>query len=264
MLKAFRLKVDLLSTTLFSSISLLFLTIAPGVLGGDIVRAFYLMRRGFKQDRLEILNSIFIDRVFGIIAPLSVPLFLFFAQDLPFSQLPLLTLIGIIFATFSCLSLILWIQISLKPMPWLTSVLNFSYRLILIGPILKNILPIFKNLKYLLASFMAAAVHGLLTAAIYLLFAREISEHTANLFQFSQIIPLGSIVLAIPISPGGLGIGHVAFENLFKMIGQGDGANIFNVVVLSFMAVNLLGAIPYLLYKGQKSQSEKVLSTSNA
>jgi hypothetical protein len=54
---------------------------------------------------------------------------------------------------------------------------------------------------------------------------------------------------ALPLAPGGLGLGHVAFERLFTMVGLTGGANIFNVMVLGQLSLNLLGVIPYLLYR---------------
>jgi hypothetical protein len=54
---------------------------------------------------------------------------------------------------------------------------------------------------------------------------------------------------ALPLAPGGLGVGHVAFDKLFAMVGLQGGANVFNVMVLTQLALNLLGVFPYLLYR---------------
>lgn len=58
--------------------------------------------------------------------------------------------------------------------------------------------------------------------------------------------------LALPISPGGIGVGHVAFDKLFQMIGQSQESNIFNIFLLSQLILNLLGAVPYLSLKSPR------------
>lgn len=65
----------------------------------------------------------------------------------------------------------------------------------------------------------------------------------------ATVFPLGMLTAALPIAPGGLGVGHVAFEQLFNMIGITGGANTFNLFVLSLLALNLIGVVPYLRMK---------------
>jgi len=52
--------------------------------------------------------------------------------------------------------------------------------------------------------------------------------------------------MILPISPAGLGVGHVAFDRLFSMIGLHDGATVFNVYLIGQLTPCLLGVIPYL------------------
>ena len=61
-------------------------------------------------------------------------------------------------------------------------------------------------------------------------------------------MPIGLITIAIPIAPGGIGIGHVAFESLYQLAGLSGGADIFNLYIIVQLAVFLLGGIPYFLY----------------
>jgi uncharacterized membrane protein YbhN (UPF0104 family) len=72
---------------------------------------------------------------------------------------------------------------------------------------------------------------------------------TVNLTAIATIFPLGMLVTALPVAPGGLGVGHVAFDKLFLMVGLTQGANIFNVFTLLQLVLNLFGIIPYLYLK---------------
>ena len=65
-----------------------------------------------------------------------------------------------------------------------------------------------------------------------------------NFLDIFSIVPIGMIITAIPISPGGLGVGHAAFEKLFQYFYVMNGANLFNIFWIIFIFNNLLGVIP--------------------
>jgi hypothetical protein len=64
-------------------------------------------------------------------------------------------------------------------------------------------------------------------------------------------MPIGLITTAIPLAPGGIGIGHVAFESLYQLVGVSGGADIFNIYIIVQLSVYLLGGIPYFLYNSE-------------
>jgi hypothetical protein len=61
------------------------------------------------------------------------------------------------------------------------------------------------------------------------------------------VLPIGQIATALPISPAGLGVGHVAFKKLFTYFHHTNGATLFNNVWLIVVLTNLFGVIPFLL-----------------
>ncbi|HVJ95168.1 MAG TPA: hypothetical protein VM580_35565, partial [Labilithrix sp.] len=62
----------------------------------------------------------------------------------------------------------------------------------------------------------------------------------------ATIFPLGLLTMMLPISPSGLGVGHVAFKRLFEAIGLAGGATVFNVYLLGQMLFCLLGVFWFL------------------
>jgi uncharacterized membrane protein YbhN (UPF0104 family) len=68
------------------------------------------------------------------------------------------------------------------------------------------------------------------------------------LVSYFVLVPLGLMVTAIPISPGGLGVGQVAFLGLFQMVGTAQGANLITLYMAAYALVNVSGAllIPFL------------------
>jgi uncharacterized membrane protein YbhN (UPF0104 family) len=66
------------------------------------------------------------------------------------------------------------------------------------------------------------------------------------LIGYMIMVPLGLLVTAIPVTPAGLGVGHVAFLTLFRMLGTPQGANLFTLYSVSYVLINLSGAFLYL------------------
>jgi hypothetical protein len=67
--------------------------------------------------------------------------------------------------------------------------------------------------------------------------------------RFAAIFPIGILVTAVPIAPGGMGVGHIGFEKLFHLVGLARGADMFNIYILGNLCLSLSGVIPYFLYK---------------
>lgn len=65
----------------------------------------------------------------------------------------------------------------------------------------------------------------------------------------SVIFPIGTLSLMLPISVAGVGVGHMAFDQLFSAVGLSGGANAFNAFIVGDVGPTLLGAIPYLLLR---------------
>ena len=98
--------------------------------------------------------------------------------------------------------------------------------------------------------------------------AQMIGVSDLNLATQFFIMPIGLITIALPIAPGGVGVGHVAFESLYQFVGVSGGADIFNLFVIIQLSVYLLGVIPYLLHSGeyrlpQKAEISEVEEESN-
>lgn len=58
------------------------------------------------------------------------------------------------------------------------------------------------------------------------------------------LVPVGLVANALPLSPGGLGVGETVFETLFTLAGTSGGAE----TALSWRAIAVVGSLPGLLY----------------
>jgi uncharacterized membrane protein YbhN (UPF0104 family) len=87
-------------------------------------------------------------------------------------------------------------------------------------------------------------IHLLLVALVYIC-----SVHSASGLDFLRVFvatPVGILVNAIPLSPGGLGIGENAFELLYKMVGGTNGATSFLLARVFLYSPALVG-LAYVL-----------------
>jgi hypothetical protein len=75
-----------------------------------------------------------------------------------------------------------------------------------------------------------------------------LDQHVA-VTQMAAVYPLGMLSVLLPISYAGFGVGHLAFEKLFTMVGLTNGANVLNVYLIGQIVPCLSGVIPYLMLK---------------
>jgi uncharacterized membrane protein YbhN (UPF0104 family) len=99
---------------------------------------------------------------------------------------------------------------------------------------------------------------GTLFQVIYISLFGIVTSRMGNPFsipEFAAIFPVGFLASALPIAPGGLGVGHLVFDQLFAIIGIVHGANIYNCVFLSQTAFNLMGFLPYMFLKKERKEA---------
>ena len=72
-----------------------------------------------------------------------------------------------------------------------------------------------------------------------------------NFIDIAAIFPIGILATAIPIGPAGVGVGHLAFANLFGIFDLSTkiGVNTYNLYCFGFIFCFLFGSIPFLLAK---------------
>ncbi len=83
--------------------------------------------------------------------------------------------------------------------------------------------------------------------------ASAVLDQHVSVSQMAAVYPLGMLSVLLPISYAGFGVGHVAFEQLFAMVGLSGGANVLNVYLIGQIVPCLFGVVPYLLLRREAS-----------
>jgi uncharacterized membrane protein YbhN (UPF0104 family) len=111
-----------------------------------------------------------------------------------------------------------------------------------------------RHYKYLLAAVGISLAAHTLTIGVTLTVAAAINPAGFNL-SMSLLIPLGFLANALPLTPGGLGVGEAAFNRLFSAAGFSGGAEALLGWRLLTFAVGLVGLVFYVQGRQRYVQS---------
>lgn len=264
LLRAIGLNVEPKRTFLLTWIGNFFNTTLPGAITGDVVKGYYVIRSEREEGRTRAFMTLLIDRFVGLFG------------------LVVMAFIALIFNLE-----MIWNQSSLHPLAWSITAL-FVTTLIFYGialyPFAEGRDPFIRLIsrlpgkEFLLKVYLAFKSYQHRKPTLVITLLLSITIHTLIGLIFYEVskmmgiqemglatqfflMPVGLITVAIPIAPGGIGIGHAAFESLYLLAGFAGGADIFNVFVIVQLSVFLLGGIPYFLYSGNYKIPEKVSLT---
>lgn len=260
LLKALTIKIPLGRAYLLTWIGNFFNATLPGAVTGDLIKGYYTVKSDHGNNKTSALTTLVIDRVTGLFGLIIMAFFaLLYNWALIFSQVALRPLAIFIFILF--MGVVIFYTIILFPFaedkdPFI----NLLNRLPKSDFFLK-IYGTFKKYQFhwktLGVTLLISLCIHCIVAFLFLLIARMMGMNDLNLATQMFVMPIGLITMSIPVSPGGIGIGHAAFEALYLLIGIKGGADIFNLFIVLQLAVYLLGGIVYFGYSSEYRKSQK-------
>ncbi len=249
-------KVSFFRSVTLQHLGFFFTTALPGSLGGDLIKVAYLIRENPEKEKKKAFWSILLDRLIGMLGLFSVGA-IFIALN--FSVLwsidamrPLIVCVYLYIAGF--VFMVFLINLPARLWDGLAEVLGAQKGLA--GKVF-DALTAFRVYKgfhriMLVAIVLSVFAHGLSFVLFVGISNALIGSQDTNLL--ATVFPLGMLITTLPISPGGFGVGHYAFEQLFSQVGLSQGANIYNAYFVSQVILNLTGVVSYLLYKRSGSE----------
>ena len=233
-----------------------FNTAMPGAVGGDLVKVLYVIRDNKHMGKSPAIMSIFLDRLIGLSGLFIVGLIAALLNfNLVKSEPILVSLVGTLALVVTGTILFFFAALyNYKSKDPFAKILSRNY----IGfPQLLKLYDALRSYRHerivIVKCFVLSMGIQLFALSLFVFIANTIIPDESPAFgMIATVFPIGMFTIALPIAPGGLGVGHVAFDELFAMIGLSQGASIFNVFLLSQMALNMLGAIPYISLKKQE------------
>ncbi len=261
LLRASRVRLPHREVFSYLMVSKFFNMALPGYIGGDVIRGLYIARRASvagppgsaavaSMGASAVAPSILFDRIAGLLPLLALCLAGTLgapAYSLPFHVLVsarTLSAAGLLAALCTFLlahrlpappSLLLRFSRRLRLDHLFTAFYEGTHLYVRDLGLIRNVLGI------------SLLSQGLILLS-FVLYGQALGLRLP-LSSYLVLVPLGLLVTAIPIAPGGLGVGHVAFLALFQTAGTPQGANLFTLYMASQALINLTGALLYPFFR---------------
>lgn len=217
--------------------------LVTGSLGADAVKTIYLLKmHSFEKDlKYKIIFCTMLDKVIGLISLLLLLGITFLIK----SELNLLIILLMIMvvsgAVISCCYKTLK-NIVMKKIIYMFGIGKKNIIIRIINDT-RNLLE--KRTALIIALFISFTVQINL-ALVIMYFTFKVSTINIDYWGFFIISPLAELSTVIPVTPLGIGVGHIAYEEIFTMFGQEGGANVFNLVLLFKIILSLFGFFSYI------------------
>ena len=233
-------------------IGLFFNTCLPGATGGDVVKIYYAMQ-GNHGRRLEIATVMMLDRVAGMLGILG------FILALAFFFWPMLAAVailqGLVWAAGASLAIVLAaIGCCTSDYSVWRRLVAWAARVLPGGVYLSRIidtLRIYRAHPKVACQVIGVSMAAHLCMTLGVMFVIQATLPVGAESRMMMLIPMGFMANALPVTPGGLGVGEAAFDQLFNTVGLSGGAvAIFGWRVLMMM-IGLPGLMVYWLDKKQ-------------
>jgi uncharacterized membrane protein YbhN (UPF0104 family) len=231
---------------LYNCAGILYSSFLPGGISGDAVRA-YLFMKAIPDHRLAILGAMVLDRVLGLVSMVFLGLVaaLYMAINVAYIRPYLVGFIADLCGAdrrrrLAALhrrppsprrerarkhsSIASWTRVKRT----VASLRIHEYPLAVLG----------------LRVLQSMVIHVLVVVLVYIC-----SMHSSSGLDFLRVFvatPVGLLVNAVPLSPGGLGIGENAFELLYRMVGGANGGTSFLLARVFMYSPALIG-LAYIL-----------------
>lgn len=226
----------------------LFSSALPGVVTGDLIKLSYVKKIDDNLSKKFLLLTVFLDRLiglFGLLLVSGISSLIFYKHLISLSE----EMYKVILVNFSLLICSL-LGIGLFFLPH--ALIDSIKKIIKIKKI-SDTLELFKSFRInkttLTKLIILSSLTHILGIIVFHIINLNFYETSIKIQDLMTIIPIGQIAVAIPISPAGLGVGHLAYQKLFSFINIKNGATLFNNFWILCLFVNLIGVIPYLFIK---------------
>lgn len=256
LLKHQNLTCDSLETFKLTLIGVFFTFAIPGGVGGDLIKSFYIAKNN-PQARIKSVLSVLMDRVLGLYAMLWMAEIAMLIDLKQVEALPQLKAIYY-FLSLGLFAMTVGLGIAfskkINGANKIQKVINYLPKSEKFLQVYESVHSYGDDYSTLAKTFFLSLASQISSVGILVIvgFAMNLDIPISTYF---IAVPIGMVVLAIPISPGGVGVGQYAFYYLFNLIsGQqtqvgSTGITVFQI--LSFF-YGVIGAYFYI------SRKEKV------
>lgn len=245
------IKLKFLAVLRVQWIGLLFNTVLPGAVTGDLIKLLYARDLDKKLDKMFLLASVLLDRIlglFGFICILGISGAIYY-NDLSQKAPDIRHLIHFNFVLF--FFLMVFFLFMFMPQTGQNKMVELMEKIPRLGPKLarpfQEIWVLGSGKRRILVTVLISMLSQICNIIAFWNLAAHFFPHHVPLKYAFTFIPIGLISIAIPITPAGLGVGHLVFDKLFMYFQVPKGASLFNFYFILATIANIIGIVPYLM-----------------
>lgn len=228
-------------------IGMLFNVAIPGAVGGDLIKGYYITRAAAGR-KSHAATSILMDRVVGLIGLLFLAAAMVAANLKETMRSPATRSLGMLalggfFGGLAGLYAAVLVGRRLSEWRLLPGILRNVFRALNEYRRSSSVVPV---------ALALSVLNQGLSCGMYYLALRATGTAGIPMHQFFLVVPLGLVASAVPISPGGVGVGQAAFFALFRIVAPeyaAAGTDAFTVFQVVFLLVCVSGLYWYVSYK---------------
>ncbi|MGZ3787673.1 MAG: lysylphosphatidylglycerol synthase transmembrane domain-containing protein [Bacteriovorax sp.] len=231
-------------------IGLFFSVVLPGAVTGDLIKLIYVKKLDESFSKTFLVTITLLDRIIGLagLLFLSGCFSLFYYKEVTQLSPKISHVISLNLFLFA--GMMAFLGVLIAPQRYQSIIHLFAEKIPYLGKKISNlfvqIFELRENRRDLFFSFAISILIQFISVLAFWTVSSPFLAGKIPLHFAFTFIPVGLIATAVPISPGGLGVGHVLFANLFSMAHVDNGASLFNLFYLCSFANNFVGIVPYL------------------
>lgn len=222
--------------------AMFFNVVIPGNIGGDVFKSVYVARTAKPEMRPTVYLIALIDRLIALAGLVVVAVVLILLRgSAAWETGPLRELAGAVVA-LAAITLV-------APIVLFAIIRSSGERwthVRIIGRLIAALRLVAARPSRLVAALGLAIVVQATGMALFAALATATATQDISAPLVASLYPLGMLTVVIPISYAGIGVGHVAFEQLFALVGLSGGATAFNLYLIGQTAPCLAGVLPFL------------------
>ncbi len=224
----------------------------PGVVGGDGVRILYGIKHT-PEEKIKMSISVFVDRLFGIIALLSLGGLAGSIYLLGVESHSLFLIQLIIALVVFCFLVVIAFIISLITRRRIEFFLEKKMEQTT-NSFLKKLYDVFESFNILLKSpihlcfayIISVAIH-LKNLVILMLICKIVIKSQLGFIESVIAGTITFIVNFLPLTPGGLGLGEATFGQIANSMANASGILPFSTIMVIFRIILMISLLPALL-----------------
>lgn len=225
----------------------------PGAVSGDLVKAYYVAHE-IQGKKAKAFGAILFDRIVGTSALVLVSVAALAIEYERFIGTPILAgvkafVITAGFCVFAFYSYLLLVKEDHDPILKILQGLHKKFKKTeSLVNIYLGVRDFHSHRRTIAKTLLVSAIIHLLAGYACICFAQALGESLPASGQY-VVVPLGLLVTAVPVLPGGVGTGHAAFSFFYQLLNSQRGADVFTFFVMTQLLIGLFGGLVYLQFK---------------